>query len=84
MAFIKELFNETASLTLNVRDLLNSQKRESFTTTQFFERESEFQWRQRSVTLSFTYRFNQQKRDQQRRERGEGMNDEDMDNGGEF
>lgn len=84
MALSKELFNETASLTLNVRDLLNSQKRESFTTTQFFERESEFQWRQRSVTLSFTYRFNQQKRDQQRRERGEGMNDEDMDNGGEF
>lgn len=84
MALSKELFNENASITLNVRDLLNSQKRESFTTTQFFERESEFQWRQRSVTLSFTYRFNQQKRDQQRRERGEGVDDDDMDQGGEF
>ena len=84
MALSKELFNENASLTLNVRDLLNSQKRESFTTTRFFERESEFQWRQRSVTLSFTYRFNQQKRDQQRRERGQNGDDEDMDQGGEF
>ena len=83
MALSKELFNEKASLTLNVRDLLNARKRNSFTTTQFFERESEFQWRQRSVTLSFTYRFNQQQKDRQKgkRENGENM---DMDGEGEF
>ncbi|WP_051205576.1 outer membrane beta-barrel family protein [Salinimicrobium xinjiangense] len=82
MAVSKELFNEKASLTLNVRDLLNSRKRESFTTTEFFERESEFQWRQRSITLSFTYRFNQQRRDQERQRRGE--NNGEMEEEGEF
>lgn len=83
MAVSKELFDEKASLTLNVRDLLNSRKRESFTTTEFFERESEFQWRQRSIVLSFTYRFNQQRRDQERQRRGEDNGDMD-DEGGEF
>jgi outer membrane receptor protein involved in Fe transport len=83
MAVSKELFNEKASLTLNVRDLLNSRKRESFTTTEFFERESEFQWRQRSIVLSFTYRFNQQRRDQERQRRGDGNGEMD-DEGGEF
>ncbi|WP_235942542.1 TonB-dependent receptor domain-containing protein [Salinimicrobium oceani] len=85
MAVSKELFNEKASLTLNVQDLLNSRKRESFTTTAFFERESEFQWRQRSIILSFTYRFNQQRREQDRQRRGNENNDEDMNGeGGEF
>ena len=80
MALSKELFNEKASLTLNVQDLLNSRKRESFTTTEFFERESEFQWRQRSIILSFTYRFNQQRRDQERQRRDEN-NYDDTDEG---
>lgn len=85
MALSKELFNERASLTLNVQDLLNSRKRESFTTTEFFERKSEFQWRQRSIILSFTYRFNQQRRDQERQRRGNNGNDDDMEGeGGEF
>ncbi|GAB2771831.1 outer membrane beta-barrel family protein [Actinomadura fibrosa] len=83
MALSKELFNDNASLTLNVRDLLNARKRESFTTTEFFERDSRFQWRQRSITLSFTYRFNEQKRNQQRRDRQENGND-DMNGDGEF
>ena len=83
MALSKELFNENATLTLNVRDLFNSRKRESFTTTEFFERDSEFQWRQRSITLSLTYMFNQQERDRERGRRSEGGND-DMNGEGEF
>ena len=83
MALSKEIFNENATITLNVQDLLNSRKRESYTVTRSFERQSEFQWRQRSVNLSFTYRFNQQKRDQMRRERGEQQGD-DMEGEGEF
>ena len=83
MAVSKELFNEKASLTLNVRDLLNARKRNSFTTTEFFERESEFQWRQRNITLSFTYRFNPQ-RDRQKGKRGENGDNMDMDGEGEF
>jgi len=85
MALSKELFNEKASLTLNIQDLLNSRKRESFTVTERFERESEFQWRQRSITLSFTYRFNQQRRDQERQNReGGDMNGGMGDEGGDF
>lgn len=80
LALSKELFNENATLSFNVRDLLNSQKNRSFTSTEFFDRESEFQWRQRSFSLSLIYRFNQQKREMERRQRNEEMEDE----GGEF
>ncbi|MGB7786521.1 MAG: TonB-dependent receptor [Salinimicrobium sp.] len=84
MAMSKELFNDNASLTLNIRDLLNARKRESFTTTEFFERDSRFQWRQRSITLSFTYRFNEQKRNQRERGRGQENGNDDMNGEGEF
>lgn len=82
MALSKELFNEKATVNLNVRDLLNSRKRESFTVTERFERDSEFQWRQRSITLSFTYRFNQQRNERERRQRENG--NDDMEGEGEF
>lgn len=82
MALSKELFDETVSLTLNVQDLFNTRKRESYTITDDFERESEFQWRQRSIIFSVTYRFNQQKREQRRQERG--PDDDDMGGEGEF
>ncbi|EDM44810.1 TonB-dependent receptor domain protein [unidentified eubacterium SCB49] len=62
MAFSKDLFNENATVGLNVSDLFNSRKRNSTTVTDTFIQESEFQWRERSVNLSFTYRFNQKKK----------------------
>ena len=80
LALSKDLFNENATLSFNVRDLLNSQKVNSFTSTEFFDRESEFQWRQRSISLSLIYRFNQQKRDMERRQRDQEMDNDD----GEF
>ncbi|MFD2518886.1 outer membrane beta-barrel protein [Salinimicrobium flavum] len=83
MALSKELFDEKASLTLNVRDLLNSRKRDSYTVTERFIRDSEFQWRQRSITLSFTYRFNQ-KRNEREKKRGQENGNEEMDGEGEF
>jgi len=76
LAFSKEIFNENATLSFNVRDLLNSRKRNSFTETESFSQESEFQWRQRQITLSLTYRFNQQKREQERRKQNNGNGDE--------
>lgn len=76
LALSKDIFNENATLSFNVRDLLNSQKVQSFTSTEFFDRDSEFQWRQRSFTVSLIYRFNQQKRDMERRQRNEMDNDE--------
>ena len=66
LAFAKDLFNDNATIAFNVRDLFNSRKRISETTTPTFTQESEFQWRERQFTLSFTYRFNQQKNRQRR------------------
>ena len=76
LAFSKEIFNENATLSFNVRDLLNSRKRNSFTETESFTQESEFQWRQRQITLSLTYRFNEQKREQDSRKQNNGNGDE--------
>ncbi|WP_324721098.1 TonB-dependent receptor domain-containing protein [Salinimicrobium sp. HB62] len=84
VALSKELFKENATLSFNVRDLLNSRKRETFTTTNTYERYSEFQWRQRSFNLSFIYRFNQQRRDQQRQQRRDANAGDMDDEGGEF
>ncbi|WP_103068016.1 TonB-dependent receptor domain-containing protein [Aquimarina sediminis] len=64
MAFSKDLFKEKASLTFNVSDIFNSRKRISNSTTSTFISDSEFQWRERSFNLSFTYRFNQKKKRQ--------------------
>lgn len=68
LAFSKDLFKENASLAFRVSDLFNTRKRMSETLTDTFYSEGEFQWRQRSFNLSFTYRFNQQKK----RQRGRG------------
>ncbi|MDY7393923.1 TonB-dependent receptor [Aureibaculum sp. 2210JD6-5] len=70
LAFSKDLFNERASITFNISDVFNSRKRsmESFTPT--FNSDSEFQWRQRSFNLAFTYRFNQKKKRQEGRQEG--------------
>ncbi|MFC4722000.1 TonB-dependent receptor domain-containing protein [Geojedonia litorea] len=73
LAFSKDLFKDQASITFNVSDLFNSRKRQTTSTTPTFIGYSEFQWRQRSFNLSFTYRFNQQKK--QQRERGQGPQD---------
>lgn len=62
VAFSKDLFNEKASLTFNINDVFNSRIRRQFTTTPTFESDSEFQWRERSFNLAFTYRFNQKKK----------------------
>lgn len=74
MALSKDIINDNATITLNVSDVLNTRKRSSFTATDTFTSDSEFQWRPRTINVSFTYRFNQTKR-QGQRQRG-GMEDE--------
>lgn len=74
LAFSKDIFEENATIGLNVSDLFNSRKRQSFTDTATFTSESEFQWRQRSINLSFTYRFNEKKK-----RSGQGRNGGDDD-----
>ncbi|WP_434037354.1 TonB-dependent receptor domain-containing protein [Formosa sp. 4Alg 33] len=77
LAFSKEVFNKNASITLNVNDVFNSMKRSTLSTTETYISDSEYQRRERSFNVAFTYRFNQQKSRQERGER-EGDGD-DMD-----
>ena len=76
MAFSKDLFDDQASITFNVRDIFNTAKREMETTTSIYYTEAVHQWRKRSFNLSFTYRFNQQKkRSRDRGQNGDGGDD---------
>lgn len=77
LAFSKEILNNKATVSINVRDVLNSRKYQSVTTTDFFRRDGEFQWRQRQVNVSFIYRFNQQLNNGERDGRG-GNGGDDM------
>lgn len=77
LGFSKDVLKDKGTIALNVQDLFNSRKRiyETFLPG-VLESYSEMQWRERTITLSFTYRFNRQKneRDQNRmNQREEGM-----------
>lgn len=78
LAFAKDIMNDNASISFNVSDLLNSRKREAYTVGNGFTSDSEYKWRPRQFTVSFTYRFNQQQQDrkQQRRNAENGGGDE--------
>lgn len=71
LAFSKDILGDNGTLSLNVRDLLNSRKRMEVTDTESFIRESEFQWRERQINLSFMYRFNQKKERKQNKNQNE-------------
>ncbi|PQB04516.1 TonB-dependent receptor domain-containing protein [Aureitalea marina] len=77
-ALSKDILNDNATIVFNVRDLFNSRIRRSFTETPTFTSDSEFQWRVRSFNLSFTYRFNQKKR------QSRGRGNDNFDDGEEF
>lgn len=73
IAASKDLWNEKASVSLNVSDVFNGRRRQSTTYVQdVFEQYSEFQWRERQIRVSFVYRFNQKKKN----ERGGGDREE--------
>lgn len=78
LALSKDIMNDNGTLLLNVQDLFNSRKRQSFTETEFFTSDSEFQWRVRSIRLSFVYRFNEGKK---RNGRNGGREDYDDEGG---
>ena len=66
LAFSKELFKEKATLTLNIKDLLDQRGWRNETFNENFYNNFEFRWSQRSATLNFTYRFNQKKNQNRR------------------
>ncbi|TDP57944.1 outer membrane beta-barrel family protein [Flavobacterium dankookense] len=80
LAFSKDVFKEKATISLNVSDLLNSRKRisETYLPGQV-DSYGEFQWRERQITLSFTYRFNVKKNEREKPRNGNGGDD-----GGDF
>lgn len=81
LAFSKDLFKEKATVSLNVSDLLNSRKRISETYLPGnVDSYGEMQWRERQITLSFTYRFNVKKNEKERKPRNGNMQDD----GGDF
>lgn len=80
MSLSKDFWQQKASITLNVRDVLNTRKFSSTTITPTFYKESSFRMGTRSINISFTYRFNQ-KKNQKRPSRSmkeEGMGDEEF------
>ena len=70
LAFSKELFNDNATLSLNIRDLLDQRGWRNETFNENFYNDFEFRWSQRSATLNLTYRFNQKKNQNRRQRRG--------------
>lgn len=66
LAVSQDIMKDKATLTLSVRDLLNSRKwrylNEGVTNGNPFRIEGDFQWRVRQVSLTFNYRLNQNKR----------------------
>jgi hypothetical protein len=76
LAFSKDVLGDKGTVSLNVNDLLNSRKRQSFTQTPFFTSDSEFQWRERQINLSFIYRINQKKERNGGGQRGGNGDDE--------
>jgi len=76
IALSKDVFKEKGSLVLNVSDVFNSRKRKSTNYNPNKENPTsisyqESQWRVRQVSLNFTYRFNQKKKQQRDRRSGE-------------
>ncbi|TGV01578.1 outer membrane beta-barrel protein [Flavivirga rizhaonensis] len=75
LAFSKDLFKEKASIAFNIRDLFNSNVFKNHITAETFTADQEIQFRGgRIYNLSFTYRFNQQKK----REREGGFHTGDI------
>lgn len=78
LGFSKDILNDKATLSLNVQDLFNSRKHRMDLDLAQAKSYSEMQWRERTINLSFTYRFNQNKSDRMKNQKKQ-MQSEDMD-----
>lgn len=77
LAFSKDILKDKGTLALNVQDIFNSRKRINETNLAQLNSYSEQQWRVRTITMSFTYRFNKSKNERDRPTRRD-------DDGGDF
>ena len=58
-------------------DILNSSIRKSTTETADFKNYTEFQWRQPTYIITFTYRINERKNDRRKNSRGNYSGEDD-------
>ena len=79
LGWSRDILKKQGTFTFSIRDLFNSRRRAGTTVGENFFRESEFQWRARTITLALNYRINQKKK----RSRG-GDRGGDFEGGGEF
>lgn len=79
LAFSKDILKDKGTIAINANNIFNSEKRriETF-IPESLESYSEYQRRQRTVILSFTYRFNKKKNDKEKNKREDGGFDGDM------
>lgn len=75
IAFSKDVLKDKGTIALNVSDLFNSRKRRSEINLPTVTSYSEFQWRQRQINLSFTYRFNKKKSERENNQRRDDSGD---------
>ena len=77
LAFSKDVLKDKGTLSFTVNDVFNSRKRINALRLPNVNSDMEMQWRERQLTLSFTYRFNKQKGDKEKSQKREN------DSGGE-
>jgi ferric enterobactin receptor len=58
LAISKEILKRNGSLTFRISDVFNSRKYSSITSGPVFYSESDFQWKARQFTMTFSYRIN--------------------------
>jgi outer membrane receptor protein involved in Fe transport len=75
LALSKDVLKDKGTIAFNVSDVFNSRKRIMDLNLPNVNSYSEMQWRERQITLSFTYRFNKQKSEREKPKREEGSED---------
>ena len=74
MGLSKDIFNGNGTLTLNVRDLLNSRKFRFILDNPDLYSDINFQWSSRTIRLTFNYRLNQKKKFEENQNNGGDFN----------
>lgn len=81
LALSKDVLKDKGTVAFNISDVFNSRKRIQDTyLSGVVDSHSEMQWRRRQFTLSFTYRFNVQKNEKEKR----GKGNQQQDDGGDY
>ncbi|PWD98635.1 TonB-dependent receptor domain-containing protein [Marinilabilia rubra] len=78
MSLSKDILKGDGTLTLNVRDVLNSRKFRYEITQPDLKSTNQFRWSTRSIRLSFIYRLNQKKQPGSGRQGVDGGNGDEM------